>query len=270
MRPKDVTFAQNLEVGLCSFDSDCDLLPGISDGVARDVLVEQLVESVRRIKYVSAIRKQNLSSSRANPSSDLFDPIKAAALRMREGREEDAFWLVFLSVHFGKHRHSEWQLARDVYGRLGRPPIWDWNNISAHPNDFRRWLQQQQGRLKSDGIPRHFGNHRKYQSLDARSPTGTGAAFETYVEWVGPPRTHRVLFEHATAECGQNPKAAFDYLYRSMRNVASFGRTARFDYLTMVGKLGLAVIEPDALTWTVRQVRSWVRDCYSVERIKPP
>jgi hypothetical protein len=29
-----------------------------------------------------------------------------------------------------------------------------------------------------------------------------------------------------------------------MRAVASFGRTARFDYLTMVGKLGLAGIEP--------------------------
>jgi hypothetical protein len=29
-----------------------------------------------------------------------------------------------------------------------------------------------------------------------------------------------------------------------MDAVASFGRTARFDYLTMVGKLGLAQIEP--------------------------
>ena len=29
-----------------------------------------------------------------------------------------------------------------------------------------------------------------------------------------------------------------------MAQVQSFGRTARFDYLTMVGKLGLAAIEP--------------------------
>lgn len=29
-----------------------------------------------------------------------------------------------------------------------------------------------------------------------------------------------------------------------MRAVARFGRTARFDYLTMLGKLGLAAIEP--------------------------
>jgi len=36
----------------------------------------------------------------------------------------------------------------------------------------------------------------------------------------------------------------FDHLYRSMEAVASFGRTARFDYLTMIGKLKLAPIEP--------------------------
>jgi Alpha-glutamyl/putrescinyl thymine pyrophosphorylase clade 3 len=29
-----------------------------------------------------------------------------------------------------------------------------------------------------------------------------------------------------------------------MKSVVSFGRTARFDYLTMIGKLGLASIEP--------------------------
>lgn len=39
-------------------------------------------------------------------------------------------------------------------------------------------------------------------------------------------------------------KATFEYLYRSMEAIASFGRTARFDYLTMLGKLGLAAIEP--------------------------
>ena len=37
---------------------------------------------------------------------------------------------------------------------------------------------------------------------------------------------------------------AFDYLYKSMNDVTRFGRTARFDYLCMVWKLGLAPIEP--------------------------
>lgn len=244
MRPEDESLAQKLEVGLCLFDSKCRSLPGITNRARRDVFLEQLVESVRRIKYISVVCKQKLSSSRTDPCSDMFDPIKGAVLRMHEGRTDDAFWLVFLSVHFGKHRHSGWRLARDVYGRLGRPPIWDWAQISAHPKGFRRWLESQQARLKGDGIPRHFGNHRKYQSLDAGTPTGTGAAFESYVDWVSPPRTHQILFEKAYEECRQDPKTTFDHLYRSMSNVVSFGRTARFDYLTMVGKLGLAPIEP--------------------------
>jgi hypothetical protein len=244
VRPKDVNLSKALEAALVSFASKRRSLPGITNDARREAFVEQIVESIRRIKYVSVIREQTLSASRADPSSEMFDPIKAAILQMRQGRTDEAFWLVFLSVHFGKHRRSGWRLVRDVYGRLGRQPIWDWTQISTDPNMFRQWLQREKGRLRSDGVPRHFGNHRKYQSLDARTPTGTGAAFETYVAWVGPPRTHEMAFDEAFRISGRNPKATFDYLYKSMRAVASFGRTARFDYLTMIGKVGLAPIEP--------------------------
>jgi hypothetical protein len=41
-----------------------------------------------------------------------------------------------------------------------------------------------------------------------------------------------------------DPRAAFDSVYRSMEAVKRFGRLARFDYLTMVGKLELAPIKP--------------------------
>ena len=60
----------------------------------------------------------------------------------------------------------------------------------------------------------------------------------------GPPRTHQDLIEDAHREARGDPRRAFDHLYRSMQAVRRFGRTARFDYLTMVGKLGLAQIEP--------------------------
>lgn len=41
------------------------------------------------------------------------------------------------------------------------------------------------------------------------------------------------------------PQKAFRWLYNSM-NVLSFGRTAKFDYLTMLAKLNLANIEADS------------------------
>ena len=53
-----------------------------------------------------------------------------------------------------------------------------------------------------------------------------------------------MLVQEAQNKVGGDPRKTFDYLYRSMDDVISFGRTARFDYLTMIGKLGLATIEP--------------------------
>ncbi len=73
---------------------------------------------------------------------------------------------------------------------------------------------------------------------------GTGAVIESYVQWVNPPRSHEALMADALAEAENDPHEAFDRLYQSMNALRRFGRTARFDYLTMIGKLGLANIEP--------------------------
>jgi hypothetical protein len=187
---------------------------------------------------------RELSDRRAEPNDELFDPLKASILHQRKGNIEEAFWLVFLFVHFGKHTRAGWRYAREVYGRLGDGGRWDWSNTSADPYGFRAWLHARQDDLKREGVPHGFGNHRKYESLDAYSPRGTGAVVESYVNWVNPPRTHHQLMEQAYSQADGDPRKAFDDLYQSMQNVARFGRMARFDYLTMVGKLALAPIEP--------------------------
>jgi hypothetical protein len=244
VRPRERGRARELDARLRSFSKKIRPLPGIEASSNREAFVEQIIESIRRITYISVIRERDLSKLREDPSTDLFDPLKAAVLRQREGRIDEAFWLVFLSVHFGKHRRSGWRLARDVYGRMNGAALWDWPRISSNCKGFRRWLAAHQETLRGDGIPRHFGNHRKYQSLDASSPSGTGAAVESYVRWVRRHRTHQMLVQEAQEQTGGAPRATFDYLYRSMDDVVSFGRTAKFDYLTMVGKLQLASIEP--------------------------
>lgn len=245
MRPKDRTLAQQLRDTLRSFDRRTRPLPGIQDAANRETFVEQLIESIRRVKYISVIRTLGLSPLRADPSSNLFDPLKAAVLQQREGQIDEAFWLVFLSVHFGKNRRTGWRLVRDVYGGLGRPERWDWVRTSSDPDRFRQWLAANETTLRGgDGVSRHFGNHRKYESLDADSTNGTGAAIESYVRWVRPPRNHQMLIEEAYKEMGGDRRRTFDYLYRSMGAVNRFGRTAKFDYLAMIGKLRLAPIEP--------------------------
>jgi hypothetical protein len=250
MRPRDQAEADRIDAVLSEFHENTRPLPGIQDPVRRRVFLEQLFESIRRVRYIQqgvlfrADEPRDLAANRANPASDLFDPIKAAAIRARQGEHDEACWFVFLFTHFGKHLHTGYRLTRDVYGSLGSGQNWTWARTSQNPQAFRTWLTANRTALESDAPPRHFGNHRKYTSLDPDSARGTGAAFVTYVQWVTARGTHNALFAHAANEANQDPRDTFDRLYRSMDAVASFGRTGRFDYLTMIGKLGLADIEP--------------------------
>lgn len=244
VRPRDRRLADQLRAGLESFDETERSLPGIRSIPRREVFLEQILESIHRVKFVEAISARDVSEGRADPNNELFDPLKAAILHQRRGNIEEAFWLVFLFVHFGKHSRGGWRYAREIYGRLGEGGLWDWASTSGDPAGFREWLGNHYDTLKRKGVPGGFGNHRKYESLNAESTTGTGAAVETYVKWVNPPRTHQELIAHALRNAAGDRRAAFGLLYKSMDVVARFGRTARFDYLTMLGKLGLATIEP--------------------------
>ena len=240
LRPSDVSRGAVLDAGLVTFDAEVDRLLGVKSAVARAVLVEQIVESLRRIEFVYFVRDGKIDPRRADPSSDVFDPIRAAAFRMRKGEIDEAFWLVFLSTHFGKHVEDGWRLTRAVYGGLGGG-IWTWKRVSQNVGAFRQWLSKNEATLQAHYS---FSNHRKYQSMSATSRVGTGAVIESYVKWIAPPRTHAQLIQQLHKSVGQDPRAVFDSLYRSMGLVMGFGRLGKFDFLTMLGKLGVAPIEP--------------------------
>jgi hypothetical protein len=240
LRPSDMSRAAALDAIFIKFDSEVENLLGINSAIARAVLVEQIIESLRRIEFVHFIRDGKIDPRRSDPSSDLFDPIRAAAFRMREGDLDEAFWLVFLSTHFGKHVKHGWGLTRAVYGG-SNGKVWTWKRVSQNVDAFRDWLSKSEAVLKSKYA---FSNHRKYQSLGAYSDAGTGAVIASYVSWVGPPRTHQQMIQEFHKSVGQNPRVVFDSLYRSMDLVMGFGRLGKFDFLTMLGKLGAAPIEP--------------------------
>jgi Alpha-glutamyl/putrescinyl thymine pyrophosphorylase clade 3 len=157
---------------------------------------------------------------------------------------DEAFWLLFLFTHFGHHGSGGWQYQRAIYGSLGDGSRWDWIRVSSDPAAFRKWLSAHEAAIKSGPARSGFGNHRKYQSLSGTSPVGTGAAVESYVQWVGMAGSHAVRF---AMPAGTTPEAAFDALFRSMALVRQFGRVARFDYLTIAGRLGFAAVRPGLL-----------------------
>ncbi len=222
---------------LASFEENIRPLPGVGTAARRDCLVSQIVDSIHRVKYVSAIRTRPLDPQRADPKSSLFDPLKAAILKQQAGDTEEACWLVFLFVHFGKHSKGRWRYASEVYGQLNAKSNWTWQSVAANPQKFSKWIQNNAAYLGRPGGG--FGNHRKYESW-AHTP----ATMESYIAWVKAAGTHSNLFDQALLAAKNDSKKAFCFLYRSMDAVYRFGRLAKFDYLTMIGKAGLASIQP--------------------------
>ena len=245
MKARDAEEDRRLRQALARLETSGLSLPGIRDGAPRDVLIRQLLESVHRVNYVGAIIERELSQRRANPNDPMFDPIRAAILHARESNIDEAFWLVFLFVHFGKNLRGGWRYLQEIYGRLGEEPHWTWGQVACDPNGFRAWLADKKSQIGRNTVPGGFGNHRKYESLDAVGPRGTGATIAGYVRWVSEGGGHVALFQAAVDDASGDARVAFNSLFRTMK-VVRFGRTAKFDYLAMVGKIGLAPIEPDA------------------------
>ena len=246
VRNREIELARHIDAELRSFEQEHCRFPGIDSPERRTTFIEQLIESMRRVDYVSVIRTRDVSPRRGDGNDDIFDPLKAAIHFHRQGELDEAFWMVFLFVHFGKHPQAGYQYASRVYGRLGDSDPWTWRKTSYNIGEFREWLGRNREEIRRGNISAGFGNHRKYQSLDAFSSAGTGATFQTYVEWVSPPRSHEDVVAEALHRVDHEPRKAFRNLYTSMSDVAGFGRVAKFDYLAMLGKLGLVPIIPDS------------------------
>jgi hypothetical protein len=237
IRPGDLPEALRIARALDEL-RDAGVVPGVAAESARDVLVVQLIESLRRNRYTERIRDTDHSDRVLAFDPNVFDPLMGAMVRWRAGDIDDAFWLVFLSVHFGRHRRSRWALACNFYNRLGEQEVWSWSAVTSDVAAVRTWLDANQVGLKAAGAG--FGNHRKYESLRGVGPNGTGEVIESYIGWVG--ESHHDRFPVGSADSvGQD----FADLYDSMSAVNRFGRTAKFDYLTMLGKLRIVNLAPD-------------------------
>ena len=225
--------ADNLDV----YEAAEGPLPGLDDH-RREPLIGQIVASTRRNVYMT----RDLTRHAMDPSDERFDPLKAAILHDSDGEIEEAFWMMFLYTHFGNNLRGGWEFARKVYGALGVDPVWTWERVSQRTDEFRDWLDEHH-RALSDG-PGGFGNHRKRETLAGRSPNGTGAAVASYVNWAGPLHSQQARFDEAVEQAGGDPARSFDLLDKSLLTVRRFGRLARFDYLSTIGKIGLADIAP--------------------------
>lgn len=241
MREREIAFAAELKEKIASF-AQTRALPGLNTPERIDCMVSQLIASVRRVKYVRLIRDGEVVHARANPTSSIYDPLRAAKYFTQEDNFNEACWQVFLATHFGKNLRTDWTLCKEFY--LGDSMgYWTWNRVIDDLGGLENWLFQNHQRLKTLG---GFGNHRKYQSLDPQKKSSTIFTIESYVNWVTSAGGHRQRFTIYPGDLGDTPGDRFDFLYQDMNAVVGFGRMGKFDFLTMIGKLGLADIEPSS------------------------
>ncbi|MBU3077823.1 hypothetical protein [Sphingomonas quercus] len=209
-------------------------LQGLPDQATIDTLALQFVASLRREEYYKLVQAKPVGADRANPNNPSFDPERAVAHYMQQGNVEEAGWLIFLMTHFARPV-SGWRRLKDVYGRLGAGK-WEWATVVADPDAFYDWIA---GNWQAIGGS--FGNHRKYESLDPTKSRPMKRAIADYLTWIGP-AGHATFFTNVVHAAGNDPHTIFDHLYRSMK-IRSFGRLAKFDYLSLVSRYGLAPIE---------------------------
>lgn len=241
MTTTDQEIYDELEAKLLTFNAIP--LPGIDLEESRHCFIRQLVDSIKRVKYLQIIAQRGSTNEAANPFNQGFNPFLASVWHLNNGNIDEAFWLVFLATHFGKHSVYGWAYLRSVYGRLNSTNIWSWERVCEDIENFKLWLHENNDVIKPIG---RFSNHRKFQSLDAYSPRGTGSTIESYVNWIGEEHSHTLFLERAIMEKGDDPKTLFRHLYNSMSVVIGFARLGKFDFLTNIGKLRLAPIIPDS------------------------
>lgn len=221
-------------------------LPGIPTTQRKRCWAQQIVSSLRRISYTDTLLSRDVSPLRCDPHLDSFDPVRGAIHLHRIGQLDEAVWLSFILTHFGKHAVDEWKLAKNVYGSFGNGPIWTLSEYRANATAFESMLAANAGNLADASVSGSFSNHRKFQS---KKPEAIARTFRTFYGWQTEFGSFRDRLIATHKVVGQEPRTAFDSLYKSMKGVYGFGggRLGRFDFLTMLGKLQLAPVVPGSV-----------------------
>lgn len=213
-------------------------LPGLFDEEAYTCFLYQLADSIRRISYVTTLSQKNTHLSNAHLKSIYFNPIKEAIALRNSNELDEAIWLIFIAICTGKHKDNGWELCRQIYTGLTTSVYWSWQNASREPISLANWIDANAARLKRISP---FGNHRKFETFNPSNPNRISRTFESYISWALSYQNHAgMIRELCVSSRGDN----FESVYHSLSSVRRFGRLARFDFLTMLGKLDLAPLEP--------------------------
>ena len=215
-------------------------LPGIIKPEVESNFIRQFIDSYKRIKFIEILKSKQIDSRRKDPNSDLYDPIQSAIIHFQEKNVNEAIWNILLYVHFGKAAKKGYGLLKAVYGNLGDSKIWSLENFKNDISGFKNWLDNNQKQIKELG---GFGNHRKYQSIRANAKSTTYQTLESFLTLID--NDFEEYISSIPVEIKSNKYKFFDYLYKHFSGIVGFARLAIFDFLCMIGKVGILDIEPE-------------------------
>jgi len=211
-------------------------LVGLRGARERRRFIEKLSESQKK----RGILRRGRFHGSADPLHCTFHPLCCVVDNFQRGSLDEALWVAFLCVHLGWDGTSKTrETTQRFYSRFGQG-LWDWQTVARAPTSVRDWMRGNPRRLRE----LRFGNHRKYESHKPDGEIGTPAVIESFVRWAAehgngsPYEAFRSFVEQA-----EGPEEAFDHLFSALR-IRRFGRTAKFDFLCLLGNLGILRVAP--------------------------
>ena len=158
---------------------------------------------------------------------------------IKVGDKNEALWRGFLAGHFGRPSADPGSKGQiESAGRFlcgfGELPIWTWKRISSTLQEFKKWLWSMEEDLRT----LQYGNHRKFES---RSPAALFSIVSSFHSWIS--RSGGDPQQAFNTQDSESPEEMFNILFNRM-NVWRFGRTGRFDFLCLLGEMGILPVRP--------------------------
>ena len=209
--------------------------------ITYEVLALQLIETEEADARIKALLNSEIDSESINPESDKFDPIKAI-ISLRHTNYDEACWLSFLLIYTDDSAQTEWAFMKKLYGGEGlslNSPL-TWQLLNEQPRLLNERLEALAVSLSQSYPKPKFGHHRAYESL-----SHLPIVFSSYIDFIDEQGGHKPLFR--PVDNALDRQQYFKLLYDLIRqNIYRFGRLSTYEYLCLLGKLGLAEVAPDS------------------------
>lgn len=207
-------------------------LPGLATSDKRESLIQKLLDS-----YFRVYRKRLLSKARGAPGTQDLRAFQTVVDLFKGGDHDEAVWLAFLCTHLGEDVPDS---VEQFYTRFGTGR-WTWRTIKEDTQGLRDWLHTNEEKLAL----LRFGNHRKRETHKPGHKYGTPAVVASFCRWAERRSPNGSPYEAllSVTKGSTSPEGAFDKLFEDLK-VVRFGRTAKFDFLAVLGNLGILPVSP--------------------------